>query len=92
VRGSKEEQLFAFTPGAFESFWSVVRAFLAPNSRGSLIDRPDDRLLSAVVKDPYVTRFGPDLQLRRLYDGTQYGVVKVMYEPDELPALLQEQG
>ncbi len=37
-------------------------------------------------------RYGPDLQLRRLSDGKEYRVVKVMYEPDELELLLAQEG
>ena len=44
------------------------------------------------TEDPYVVEYGPDLHLRRLDDGSEYRVVKVMYEPDELQALIEAEG
>jgi hypothetical protein len=57
-----------------------------------LIDNRNDPDPNGKTKDPYVVHYGPDLHLRRLYDGSQYRVVKVMYEPDELQSLLGDQG
>ena len=37
-------------------------------------------------------RAGPDLDLRRLHDGSQYQVVEIFYEPDELRSLLDQEG
>jgi demethylmenaquinone methyltransferase/2-methoxy-6-polyprenyl-1,4-benzoquinol methylase len=42
--------------------------------------------------DPYVIEYATDLHLRRLDDGTQFRVVKVMYEPEELQSLLATEG
>ena len=36
--------------------------------------------------------YGPDLHLRRLDDGSEFRVVKVMYEPDELQSLIEAEG
>ncbi len=57
-----------------------------------LIDNHDDPHPIGDIKDPYVVHYGPDLHLRRLYDGSQYRVVKVTYEPDELQSLLAAQA
>jgi hypothetical protein len=43
-------------------------------------------------KDPYVAEYKPDLHLRRLDDGSEYRVVKVVYEPDQLEGLLEADG
>ncbi len=42
--------------------------------------------------NPYVIEYRPDVHLRRLDDGSEYRVVKVMYEPDELRELLAAEG
>jgi hypothetical protein len=39
-----------------------------------------------------VTRAGPDLDVRRLHDGSEYNVVEIFYEPDELESLLGREG
>jgi hypothetical protein len=57
-----------------------------------LIDNRNDPHPIGEIKDPYVAHYGPDLQLRRLYDGSEYRVIKVMYEPDELQSLVGDQG
>jgi hypothetical protein len=41
---------------------------------------------------PYVVHYGPDLHLRRLKDGSEYRVVKVMYEAEELQPLIEAEG
>jgi 2-polyprenyl-3-methyl-5-hydroxy-6-metoxy-1,4-benzoquinol methylase len=76
----------------FSAFWALVRSCLAPGGRVFLIDNRDDPHPVREVKDPYVVKYGPDLHLRRLYDGSEYRVVKVMYEPAELCALLANEG
>lgn len=76
----------------FSGFWSLVRSCLAPGGRVFLIDSRNDPHPSGETKDPYVLRYGRDLHLRRLYDGSEYRVVKVMYEPDELQSLLGDEG
>jgi hypothetical protein len=57
-----------------------------------LIDNRDDAQPVGEIEDPYVVRYGPDLDLRRLHDGSRYQVVEVFYEPDELQSLLGHQG
>ncbi|HXW79103.1 MAG TPA: class I SAM-dependent methyltransferase [Acidimicrobiales bacterium] len=76
----------------FRAFWSLVGSCLVPGGRAFFVDSRNDPAPTSEVRDPYVTRYGQDLHLRRLYDGSEYRVVKVMYEPDELESLLQEQG
>ena len=76
--------------GRFSAFWTLVRSCLAHNGRVFLIDNRKDT--GPADKDPYVVQYGPDLQLRQLNDGSQYRVVKVMYEPAELEALIAAEG
>jgi hypothetical protein len=57
-----------------------------------LIDNRDDPMPGSSQKDPYVVEYGTDLHLRTLSDGSQYRVVKVMYEPDQLASLIAEEG
>jgi len=75
------------------AFWSMVRSCLSPGGRVFLIDNHrDPHIPERHFKDPYVVRYEPDKQVRRLDDGREYNVVKVMYEPDELQALLGAAG
>lgn len=76
----------------FGAFWALVRSCLVPGGRAFLIDNRNDPSLRANVKDPYVREYGPDLHLRRLNDGSEHRVVKVMYEPDELRSLIEAEG
>jgi SAM-dependent methyltransferase len=76
----------------FGAFWDLVCSYLAPSGRVFLIDNREDPNPERPGKDPYVVRYGPDLHLRRLADGSEYRVVKVMYEPDELVSLLEDEG
>jgi SAM-dependent methyltransferase len=76
----------------FGEFWSLVRSCLAPNGRVFLIDNRSDPTPGSTAEDPHVIEYAPDLHLRRLSDGSQYRVVKVMYEPDELAALVEAEG
>jgi len=78
--------------GRFGEFWSLVRSCLAPGGRAFLVDNRTDPLLGSTTKDPYVVEYGRDLHLRRLNDGSEYRVVKVMYEPDELEDLVEADG
>ena len=57
-----------------------------------LIDNRDDPQPTSPAEDPYVFRHEPDLHRRRLADGSEWRVVKVLYEPDELAALLEAEG
>jgi demethylmenaquinone methyltransferase/2-methoxy-6-polyprenyl-1,4-benzoquinol methylase len=76
----------------FAVFWSLVGDCLGPAGRAFFIDTRHDPMPTTSIKDPYVVQYGPDLQQRRLYDGSEYRVVKVVYEPAELQSLLADQG
>ena len=76
----------------FSAFWSLVRSCLAPGGRVFLVDNRNDPHPTGEIEDPYVVHYGPDLDLRRLHDGSEYQVVEVFYEPDELQSLLADQG
>jgi SAM-dependent methyltransferase len=76
----------------FAAFWSLVRSCLTPAGRVFLIDNRADPSAQPDVKDPYVIDYLPDLHVRRLDDGSQYRVVKVMYEADELASLIDTGG
>jgi SAM-dependent methyltransferase len=76
----------------FSAFWSLVLSCLAPGGRVFLIDNRDDPHPGGEINDPYVVHHGPDLELRRLHDGSKYQVVEVFYEPEELRSLLALQG
>ena len=76
----------------FGAFWSLVRDCLAPGGRAFFIDNREDPQPTSPAKDPYVFTYEPDLHRRRLADGTEWRVVKVMYEPDELADLIEAEG
>ncbi len=76
----------------FDEFWSLVRSGLAPEGRVFLIDSRDDPAPAPAATDPIVVEYGPDLHRRRLNDGSEYRVVKVLYEPDELQGLMERDG
>lgn len=76
----------------FGEFWSLVGRCLAPGGRAFLIDSRNDPQAPTAGRDPYVAEYDVDLQLRRLGDGSEFRVVKVMYEPDELNDLLAVEG
>ena len=76
----------------FGRFWSLVRSCLAPGGRVFLVDGRDDPTSSSEARNPHVVEYGPDFHRRRLTDGSEYSVVKVMYEPEELESLLDEEG
>lgn len=78
--------------GLLAGFWSLLRDCLSPGGRIFFIDNRNDPTPTVDIRDPYVVQYGPDLHLRRLYDGSQYRAVSVMYEPDELRSLLDEHG
>jgi demethylmenaquinone methyltransferase/2-methoxy-6-polyprenyl-1,4-benzoquinol methylase len=78
--------------GRFRGFWSMVRSCLSPGGRVFLIDNHDDPAPAAELKDPYVLEYRQDRHVRQLEDGRSYNVVKVMYQPAELEALLAQLG
>jgi demethylmenaquinone methyltransferase/2-methoxy-6-polyprenyl-1,4-benzoquinol methylase len=76
----------------FGAFWQLVRACLAPGGRVFLIDNRDGPQPAPNVKDPVVVEYRPDLHIRRLGDGSEWRVVKVMYDIDELQGLIAAEG
>jgi len=76
----------------FGAFWSMVRSCLSPDGRVFLIDNHNDPLPLRDIKDPYVLEYHPDKHVRRVNDGRQFNVVKIMYEPDELEGRLEDLG
>jgi hypothetical protein len=75
----------------FGAFWALVRSCLAPGGRVFLVDNRDPDP-SGEIEDDYVVRAGPDLDVRRLHDGSEYQVVEIYYEPEELRSLLGDEG
>jgi SAM-dependent methyltransferase len=76
----------------FGDFWSLVRSCLAPSGRVFLIDNREDPMPDSSQRDPFVVEYGTDLHLRALSDGSQYRVIKVLYEPDQLEFLIAAEG
>jgi ubiquinone/menaquinone biosynthesis C-methylase UbiE len=75
------------------AFWSMVQSCLSPGGQVFLIDnRSDPHVPESDFKDPYVLQYGLDRHVRRVKNGREYNVVKVMYEPDELAGQLAELG
>lgn len=85
---------FSHVPRSRSSrFWAMVRSCLGPTGRAFFIDNRHDPIPPKDhAGDPYVIEYSPDLHLRRLSDGSEYRVVKVMYEPDELQSLIEAEG
>jgi len=76
----------------FSAFWNLVRLCLAPEGRAFIIDNGAAPTPDSTGNDPFVVEYGLDLQFRRLSNGSEYRVVKVMYEPEELQLLLVAEG
>jgi demethylmenaquinone methyltransferase/2-methoxy-6-polyprenyl-1,4-benzoquinol methylase len=70
----------------FPGFWSFVRSCLTPQGRVFLIDNRIE------IPGPNVIRRDADLELRRVHDGTEFRVIEVFYEPEELQTLLGDEG
>lgn len=75
----------------FSWFWRLVHTCLAPGGRAFLVDNRGDSRRPR-VKDPFVVEYRTDEHLRRGSDGSDYRVVKVLYEPDELSSLIAAEG
>lgn len=74
----------------FHDFWQFVRDCLKPDGRAFLMD---NRLDPSVDRpDPYTLDENDGVQRRRLSDGSEFRVVKVFYEPDELSNLIEAEG
>jgi demethylmenaquinone methyltransferase/2-methoxy-6-polyprenyl-1,4-benzoquinol methylase len=73
------------------AFWDLVRRCLGPGGCTFFVDNRKETS-GPEGGDPTVAQYLPDLHVRHLADGTQYRVVKVRYEPDELSSLLTSLG
>jgi len=67
-------------PSAFDDFWTLVRACLAPHGRVAFVDE-DDR---AAGHDAVQAISGVPTARRTLSDDRQFEIVKVFWRPDEL--------
>jgi len=77
----------------FGAFWQLVRECLSSRGRVFFVDNRNDPTPTAnMPEDPYVVEYRQDEHVRQVDDGSEYRVVKVMYEPDELQALLDAKG
>jgi demethylmenaquinone methyltransferase/2-methoxy-6-polyprenyl-1,4-benzoquinol methylase len=77
----------------FSAFWQLVRSCLAPESGGVFfVDNRPQRPPGAEGGDPHVAEYLPDLHLRRLPDGSELRVVKVMDTIDELQERITAEG
>lgn len=74
----------------FAPFWELVGDCLAPDGGVFFIDNRWDPTRDR--PDPHIVGTGPDIQVRRLSDGSTHRVVKVFYEPAELEGLLRAEG
>jgi SAM-dependent methyltransferase len=74
------------------AFWQLVRACLTTDGRAFLIDNRAGPQPPSDVEDPVVVEYRPDLHIRRLSDGSEWRVVKVMYDVDDLEALITAEG
>ena len=77
-------------PERLESFWSLVRAALAPGGRVFFVDALYEE--TSTAKNHQLE--GPDAHAvtRRLNDGQEYRIVKVFYRPEILAEQLTEWG
>jgi demethylmenaquinone methyltransferase/2-methoxy-6-polyprenyl-1,4-benzoquinol methylase len=74
----------------FSRFWTVVGSLLRPGGRVFLIDNRRDPTVAR--EDPVVVDEGGGIQRRRLSDGSEHRVIKLLYEPAELGRVLAEEG
>lgn len=77
-------------PERFELFWERVDRFLAPAGRVFLIDNLPPN--GSIVLDEEIGGPDPATVVRRLGDGQEFRVWKVLHEPEELRARLSELG
>ena len=77
-------------PERLESFWSIVRAALAPGGRVFFVDALYEE--TSTAKNHQLE--GPDAHAvtRRLNDGQEYRIVKVFYRPEALTEQLTAWG
>lgn len=71
----------------FEAFWDVLAGVLAPGGRVCFIDEG----YPGAWPEDWIDR-GTGITRRRLRDGSVYRAVKVLWQPDDLTARLEELG
>lgn len=77
-------------PERFAAFWDTVRAALRPGGRVFFLDSL--RAETATDTGGRLPDTGSTVAERRLADGRAFRIVKVFYDPAELPARLRELG
>jgi demethylmenaquinone methyltransferase/2-methoxy-6-polyprenyl-1,4-benzoquinol methylase len=78
--------------GRFSSFWALVASSLTRGGRAFLVDNRTTTTPAPKRADPHAVEYGRDLHRRRLSDGSEYRVIKVLYEPDQLERALAAEG
>jgi demethylmenaquinone methyltransferase/2-methoxy-6-polyprenyl-1,4-benzoquinol methylase len=73
----------------FEAFWTTVGEMLLPNGRVFFIDSLLEESSSARDHAPLD---GSGLSRRKLNDGSEFEIVKIFYQPEELEARLKTLG
>lgn len=71
----------------FDAFWAMIDAALKPGGRVFFLDSPVPRHR----RSPPATN-DPDIELRRLKDGSEHRAVKLYYEPEALREKLAALG
>ena len=77
-------------PDRFDALWSSVRAALAPGGCAYVIDSGWDT--TSTAKNHVRPDRETGIAQRRLNDGSEYRIVKVFYEPEELAGKLASLG
>ncbi len=73
----------------FGAFWNLVGDCLAPGGRAFLIDNATREFAKV---EPHVIDVAHEVHHRTLNDGSEHRLVKIIYQPDELTALLDAEG
>jgi demethylmenaquinone methyltransferase/2-methoxy-6-polyprenyl-1,4-benzoquinol methylase len=77
-------------PDRFAGFWETVRSCLAPGGRTFFIDSMREETSTAINQD--LPEPGEILATRRLNDGREYRIVKILYDPDDLAGRIRDLG
>lgn len=76
-------------PTRFAAFWELAAACLTPGGRVAFVDTGPDE---AAFEDDLDTSADVPTARRRLPDGSEHRVVKVLHDPDELARRLADLG
>ena len=77
-------------PHRFDAFWSLIRSALKPDGRVFFVDSL--RTETWAEKDRLGRAPRDHTTLRQLNDGREFRIVKIFYDPAELPARLRDLG